>query len=116
MWVIITNTEVQALLRAGHAYIAATLGHRPEMVTLAITEEGRVASEAQRAFFRALDNAEIKHSADSTTGIKFMVGTQEVTGYAEDFFEVRPLDGPVQQGEVVVQRFTTAPADTSNSR
>lgn len=95
LWVIVTDTEVQSLLRAGHAYIAATLPHRSEMVTLAITEEGRSAAYTQRAFFRALDNAEIKHSADSTTGIKFMVGTQEVTGYAEDFFEVRPLDGPL---------------------
>lgn len=40
LWVIVTDTEVQSLLRAGHAYIAATLPHRSEMVTLAITEEG----------------------------------------------------------------------------
>lgn len=48
LWVIVTDTEVQSLLRAGHAYIAATLPHRSEMVTLAITEEGRYVAAFQR--------------------------------------------------------------------
>lgn len=66
LWVIATDTEVQALLRAGHAYIAATLPHRAEMVTLAITEEGRSATYTQRAFFRNLDDAETAKDAQAT--------------------------------------------------
>jgi len=66
LWVIVTDTEVQSLLRAGHAYIAATLPHRSEMVTLAITDEGRVASEMQREFFRDLDDAEQARDVQAT--------------------------------------------------
>lgn len=66
LWVIVTDTEVQSLLRAGHAYIAATLPHRSEMVTLAITEEGRSAAYTQRAFFRDLDDAETAKDVQAT--------------------------------------------------
>lgn len=80
LWVDIKDAEAQSLLRAGNAYIAATLGHRDDVVTLAITEEGRTAAEKQRLFFRDLDNAEKTRDAQA--------GSEAITD-----FEVEPLRG-----------------------
>ncbi len=162
-WVDQKNAEAQAVLKAGHAYIAATLPMRPAMspvlITLVPTEEGITASEKQRAFFRYLDAAETakagqanceatKHIkahesavAPSLRGlltpggfdprtIKFLVGTQEVTGHVDDFVTVpvtdidieplrgmtlwvaaKPLEGVVMIGHGQGDSSTITPAD-----
>ena len=69
-WVDQKNAEAQAVLKNGHAYIAATLPMRPAMspvlITLVPTEEGIEASEKQRAFFRDLDDAEVAKDVQAT--------------------------------------------------
>lgn len=70
-WVDQKNAEAQAVLKNGHAYIAATtLPMRPAMspvlITLVPTEEGIEASEKQRAFFRDLDDAEVAKEMQAT--------------------------------------------------
>ena len=69
-WVDQKNAEAQAVLKNGHAYIAATLPMRPAMspvlITLVPTEEGIEASEKQRAFFRDLDDAEVAKEVQAT--------------------------------------------------
>lgn len=70
-WVDQKNAEAQAILKFGHAYIAATLPMRPTMspvmITLILTEEGRAASEKQREFFGDLDNAEKDRDAQAAS-------------------------------------------------
>lgn len=117
-WVDQKNAEAQAILKSGHAYIAATLPMRPAMspvmITLILTEEGLAACEKQREFSLDLDDAEKARDAQAASKathnpdtIKFMVGTQEVTGYAEEFLDVPAMT--LKDGDKVriVRKVTT---------
>lgn len=117
-WVDQKNAEAQAILKFGHAYIAATLPMRPTMspvmITLILTEEGRAASEKQREFFGDLDNAEKSRDAQAASKathnpdtIKLKLGTQEVTGYSDEFLNVPAMT--IKPGDKVriVRKVTT---------